>query len=202
MNSSYESMKRVIDIVFSAMAITLLGPIWLLIALFIKLDSRGPVFYKSKRFGKNREMFYLWKFRSMINDADDQLERNPALKEKFEDKIKLEDDPRLTRVGGVLRKTSLDELPQFVNVLKDEMSLVGPRPKLVGEDKKYGSYADIVFSIKPGITGLWQVSGRSRLSYEKRVELDMYYIDSPSLWLDLKILFKTIPAVLKGEGAM
>jgi len=198
----YEKIKRAIDLLLSTAAIILLLPVWLLIALLIRLDLPGPIFYKHRRLGKHRKIFYLWKFRTMIHNADAWIENHPDLKEEFKKKIKLENDPRVTRLGNILRKTSIDELPQLINVLKGEMSLVGPRPKLLMEAENYGNVLDTILSVPPGITGLWQVSGRSKLPYQKRIELDMHYIDHRSVWLDLKILLKTIPAVIKGEGAV
>ena len=202
-----EKIKRAIDILLSTAAIILLLPIWLLIALAIKIESKGPVIHKTKRLGKNGTFFIKYKFRTMVPNGEEVLQRllksNPKLREEYEANYKIRNDPRVTRVGKFLRKTSLDELPQFFNILKGEMSLVGPRDIIPPElEQRYGHCKEKFLSVKPGLTGLWQVSGRSKLPYEKRVELDMYYIDHQSLWLDLKILVKTIPAVLKGEGAV
>jgi len=207
MSPYYEKIKRAIDILVSIAAIILLLPVWLLIAFAIKIESKGPVIHKTKRLGKNGTFFIKYKFRTMVPNAEEVLQRllksNPKLREEYEANYKIRNDPRVTRVGKFLRKTSLDELPQLFNILKGEMSLVGPRDIIPPElEQHYGHCKEKFLSVKPGLTGLWQVSGRSKLPYEKRVELDMYYIDHRSLWLDLKILLKTIPAVIKGEGAV
>ncbi|MBO8132142.1 MAG: sugar transferase [Candidatus Marinimicrobia bacterium] len=207
MSLYYEKIKRAIDILLSLVAIIFLFPVGLLIAIAIKIDSKGSVIHKTKRLGKNGSFFIKYKFRTMIPNGEEVLQRllesNPKLREEYESNYKIRNDPRVTRVGKFLRKTSLDELPQFFNILKGEMSLVGPRDVIPPElEKHYGYCKEKFLSVKPGLTGLWQVSGRSKLPYEKRVELDMYYIDHRSLWLDLKILIKTIPAVIKGDGAV
>ena len=207
MSPYYEKIKRAIDILLSIAAIIFLLPVWLLIAFAIKIESKGPVIHKTRRLGKNGTFFIKYKFRTMIPNGEEVLQRllksNPKLREEYEANYKIRNDPRVTRVGKFLRKTSLDELPQFFNILKGEMSLVGPRDIIPPElEQHYGHCKEKFLSVKPGLTGLWQVSGRSKLPYEKRVELDMYYIDHRSLWLDLKILLKTIPAVIKGEGAV
>jgi len=200
----YESLlrkkKRIFDILLSAAAIVLLCPIWLLIIFAIKIDSKGPVFHKAKRLGKQGNFFIKYKLRTMVPNGEEVLQKllqsNPALKEKYENNYKIKNDPRVTRVGSFLRKTSLDELPQFFNILKGEMSIVGPRDIIRPElEQHYGQCKEKFLSVKPGLTGLWQVSGRSRLPYKERVRLDLYYIDNRSLKLDLKILLKTIPAV-------
>ena len=206
-NPHYEKVKRAIDILFSAVAIILLFPIWLLIALAIKINSRGPVIHKAKRLGKGSTFFIKYKFRTMVPNGEkvlqELLQRDQKLREEYAKNYKIRNDPRITRVGKFLRKTSMDELPQLFNILKGEMSLIGPRDIILPElEQHYGHCKEKFLSVKPGLTGLWQVSGRSKLPYEKRVELDMYYIDHRSPWLDLKILVKTIPAVLKGEGAV
>ena len=179
----------------------MLLPIWLLIALLIKIDSKGPVLHKRKVVGKGGKEFNALKFRTMVANADEILNNDSSLREKFCSNFKLENDNRITRIGTLLRKTSFDEIPQFFNVLLGQMSLVGPRMIVSEELGKYKEYAEERLMVKPGISGLWQVSGRSRLSYKERVRLDLYYIDNRSLKLDLKILLKTIPAVLKGDGA-
>jgi len=178
----------------------LLCPIWLLIIFAIKIDSKGPVFHKTKRLGKQGNFFIKYKFRTMVPNGEEVLQKllqsNSVLKEKYENNYKIKNDPRVTRVGSFLRKTSLDELPQFFNILKGEMSIVGPRDIIRPElEQHYGQCKEKFLSVKPGLTGLWQVSGRSRLPYKERVRLDLYYIDNRSLKLDLKILLKTIPAV-------
>ena len=198
-------LKRIIDIVGSVMAIALLGPLFLILALAIKLDSRGPVFYKHRRLGRNMKEFWLLKFRTMHRDADrrlkDLLASDPELEREFRASYKLKKDPRVTRIGRVLRRLSIDELPQFFNVIGGQMSMVGPRPIVKDEVKYYEDYSLLLFRVLPGATGLWQVSGRSETGYAQRVELDTSYVQGWTLVWDLRILFQTIPAVLKRRGA-
>ena len=172
-----------------------------LIALAVRLDSPGPVIYRRKVMGLNGKTFDAFKFRTMYVNGDEILSRYPDLKGELERTHKLKNDPRITRVGKILRKLSLDELPQLLNVLRNEMSLVGPRMISPAELKNYSQWGMNLLTIRPGITGLWQVSGRSDVSYEQRVRLDMYYIRNWTVWLDIQILFRTIPAVLKSRGA-
>lgn len=201
--------NRVLQYVFNKLAsvviFILLLPLLVVLGLLVLLDSRGPVIYKARRIGYSNTDFYVYKFRTMYQDADkklkDLLDSNPEFKSEFERDFKLRDDPRITRIGRFLRRTSLDELPQLINVLKGEMNLVGPRPIVRDEIKKYGSAFDELIKIKPGITGLWQVSGRNDLDYEKRVELDLFYIKNWSLWMDIMILMKTFFIVIKSRGA-
>jgi len=199
------NLKRVIDLVLSVVGGILLLPFLLIIAVLIKIDSPGPVFYRHHRLGKDGKPFMAWKFRSMVVNSKEVLRRildtDPARKLEWEANQKLHDDPRITRMGKFLRKTSLDEIPQIWNVLKGEMSLVGPRPIVEEEIPKYGHHYKLFSSVKPGMSGLWQVSGRSETDYEERVALDILYIQSWSLWLDLYVLFKTVGAVLGGKGA-
>ncbi len=194
--------KRLIDIAVSVFAITIFLLPALIISLLIKLDSRGSVLYKSKRIGKNGRLFTFYKFRTMYSGSDEL--REELIKDFSRDgiEIKLKNDPRITKIGKILRKTSLDEIPQFYNVLRGDMSLVGPRPPMPDEVKKYSIKQRRRISMKPGITCLWQISGRSMLSFEDRVELDLKYIDDWSLKLDLIILLKTVPAVLFAKGAL
>lgn len=194
-------MKRSADFIVSAIGILMISPILLIIAAAIKLDSKGPLLIKQKRIGKNGAPFHMLKFRSMVANAE-------ALKASLADQneadgpvFKIKNDPRITRVGRFIRKYSLDELPQLFNVLAGQMSLVGPRPPLPNEVEQYSDYQWRRFDVRPGITGLWQVSGRSDLPFEEWVKLDIYYIERWSLSLEFKILLKTIPVVLKGEGA-
>jgi len=199
------SLKRIIDLASAVLGGLLISPLLLLIALLIKLDSRGPVFYGHTRIGQEGRRFKAWKFRSMIPDADrvlqEYLKRHPELRAEWKEAQKLKNDPRVTRVGYWLRKLSLDELPQLWNVIKGEMSLVGPRPIVQEELAKYGEKGVLYLKVKPGMTGLWQVSGRSETSYEERVELDAYYVRNWSIWLDLYILARTIWVVLFSCGA-
>ena len=183
----------------------LIAPLLGLIALLIKLDSPGPVLYTHTRIGFGGKPFKVWKFRTMIKDADrvlrEYLEKHPELRAEWERDHKLRHDPRITRVGKWLRKTSLDELPQLWNVLRGEMSLVGPRPIVKEEVKKYGEKFSLYTKVKPGMTGLWQVSGRNDTSYEDRVNLDAYYVQNWSVWLDIYILARTVKVVVVGKGA-
>ena len=200
-------LKRVLDIIFSLIILIILSPVFLLLAILIKLDSKGSVFYKHLRIGYNEKEFYCYKFRSMISDAEQQL-KNLTQNSLQQNKafLKLEDDTRITKIGKFIRKYSLDELPQLFNVLKGEMSLVGPRPIVKWEleqiKKIYHNYSyKKMFKVLPGITGLWQVSGRSLLNDEKRLELEIFYVDNWSLNLDIKILFKTIFVVIFHKGS-
>lgn len=200
-----QALKRTLDILITVFGGILISPFILLIAIAIKIDSPGPVFYGHHRLGKDGKSFKAWKFRSMVRNSREVLENllatDPSVREEWENNFKLRDDPRITRMGRFLRKTSLDELPQIWNVLRGEMSLIGPRPIVEAEIEKYGHHYRLFSSVKPGMSGLWQVSGRSDLDYEERVALDIYYIQSWSLWLDLYILFKTFGVVIAGLGA-
>ena len=198
-------LKRAVDISASLFGGLLTLPILLLIAALVKLDSPGPILYGHTRIGQGGKRFKAWKFRSMVKDADkvlgEYLNNRPELKAEWEANQKLKDDPRVTRVGRWLRKLSLDELPQLWNVLKGEMSLVGPRPVVREELARYGKRGVLYLKVKPGMTGLWQVSGRSDTSYAERVEMDAYYVRNWSIWLDLYILARTVWVVLFGRGA-
>ncbi|MCK9226052.1 MAG: exopolysaccharide biosynthesis polyprenyl glycosylphosphotransferase [Candidatus Muirbacterium halophilum] len=204
--SPYRNLiKRLFDIFGSIIGIIILSPVFIFIIIAIKLTSKGPVFYAHKRLGKNKKIFGCWKFRTMVLNADkileEWLEKNPEIREEFYKDFKLKDDPRITSIGNFLRKTSLDEFPQLWNVIKGEMSLVGPRPIVEKEVFKYKEWSDMLFRVKPGITGMWQASGRNDIEYDDRVELDMYYIKNWSLWLDIVIIIKTIIAVFMKKGA-
>jgi Undecaprenyl-phosphate glucose phosphotransferase len=193
--------KRVIDVVGSSFMIFLLSPFFLLVAIWIKLDSRGPVFFRQTRLGINGKPFRMFKFRSMIANADSLKDKLSALNEADGPLFKIKDDPRVTRIGRFLRRTSLDELPQLLNVFLGDMSLVGPRPPLPEETEEYNDWHRKRLEVPQGMTGLWQVSGRSSLSFEEMVALDVYYIENWTFWLDLKIILKTIPIVLLRRGA-
>lgn len=199
------TVKRALDVVVAVGLALVFLPVGLLIALAILLDSPGPVFFGHTRVGKGRRPFRLWKFRSMVKDADTRLaeflERNPARAREWALAHKLRNDPRVTRVGRLLRKTSLDELPQLWNVLRGDMSMVGPRPVIAEESSRYGASFGLYTRVLPGLTGLWQVSGRNDTNYSRRVELDCSYIRNWTLLLDLKILFRTVGVVLHGRGA-
>ncbi len=204
---SYRSgMKRVCDLLFTLFALPLTVPFGLVTALLIRLDSPGPILVRFKRLGQNGSTFYKYKFRTMVPDAEAilkvLLESDAQLRAEYLATYKIKNDPRVTRVGKWLRKSSLDELPQVLNVCKGEMSWVGPRDILDSELRMYGESASKFLSVKPGITGLWQVSGRSKLSYAERVQLDCHYVDNMSLLLDLTIILRTIPVVLFGDGAI
>ena len=191
--------KTILDYTIAATALILLLPFFIIIAYLIKRDSPGPIIYRRRVVGQGRREFDAFKLRTMHVDGDRLL--TPEQKRELEEHGKLKDDPRITRVGAFLRKYSLDELPQLVNVLRGEMSLIGPRMITRQELEKFGKWQHNLSTVKPGLTGLWQVSGRSDLSYEDRVRLDMHYIRNHTIWLDLQILFQTIPALLTGRGA-
>ncbi len=198
-------VKRSLDILLGVISGSVALLPSLVIALLIKLDSRGPVFYKQYRIGKHGKPFFVWKFRTMVQDADAVLQRyldsNPDLRREWEVNQKLKNDPRVTRVGRILRKLSLDELPQLINVFKGEMSIVGPRPCMPEQQELYGHVFDLYKRVRPGITGMWQVSGRNETTYAERVRLDEYYVRNWSIWLDIYILIRTIWVVLRREGA-
>jgi len=193
--------KRTIDLVGALVALVVLSPVVLLVALMVKLESRGPVFYRSSRIGKNGRSFTFLKFRSMVDGADRARKQLTHLNEVDGPVFKISRDPRVTRIGRLLRITSLDEIPQFFNVLKGDMSLVGPRPPIPEEVEQYEPWQLRRLDVKPGITCLWQISGRSTLSFREWMRLDLEYIKHRSFWLDLRILMRTIPAVLSREGA-
>lgn len=198
-------LKRGIDLLLTAIGGIVAFPALLALAVAIRLDSHGPVFFKHRRIGRNGKHFNVYKFRTMAVDGDEILERhlaaNPAARKEWEETRKLKDDPRVTNVGRFLRKTSLDELPQLFNVISGSMSLVGPRPIIDNEVERYGQAFNLYTRVRPGITGLWQTSGRNDLSYADRVWLDRHYVCNWSVWFDILILFRTIPEVLHCSGA-
>ena len=197
-------LKLVTDLVLSVALLIILAPVMFTIALFVSLDG-GPVLYRHQRIGKGGQRFYCLKFRSMVANADkalaDRLARDPSARAEWESTQKLKRDPRVTRVGRLLRATSLDELPQLFNVLRLEMSLVGPRPIVENELVRYGRNVNYYLKTRPGVTGLWQVSGRSNTSYARRVALDAWYVKNWRFWLDVAILFRTISVVVRRDGA-
>ena len=198
---TYRKRKRLLDIFGSMFLIVVLSPLMLVIAALVKWTSRGPVFYSSKRIGLCGRVFDFYKFRSMYSDADARLPDVLESNEKDGPIFKMQNDPRITRVGRFLRRTSLDELPQLLNVFRGDMSLVGPRPPLPKEVEKYDEYAMERLSVRPGMTCYWQIMGRSNLTFEMWMELDHRYLEEMSVLTDLKILLKTPLAVLKGDGA-
>lgn len=193
-------LKEIFDILFSAFILVLTSPIMLFISGLIKLEDGGPIFFKQERVGQNGRRFVCFKFRSMIPDAEKLIEELQEKNESDGPTFKIENDPRITKTGRFLRKTSLDEFPQFINVLKGEMSVVGPRPPLLSEVKQYQKYQLRRLSMKPGITCIWQVSGRNSISFVEWMKMDLDYIDNWSISLDIKIIFKTIGVIFKADG--
>jgi exopolysaccharide biosynthesis polyprenyl glycosylphosphotransferase len=197
----YEKIKRCLDLVVAVSSLVLASPLILLLAALIKLDSRGPLFFGQMRVGRNGQVFKMYKFRSMCANAENMLdeltEKNKAKGHMF----KIDDDPRVTRVGKWIRRLSLDEIPQLFNVITGEMSLIGPRPPLPHEVKEYEPWQFRRLEAAPGISGLWQVKRGSEISFDEMVNLDIEYIDNWSLWMDIAIIIKTIPAMMRGQGA-
>ena len=200
---NYINVKRIFDLVISTIGLIVLSPIFLILAIIVKLDSKGPVFFAHTRYGKNGKKFKMYKFRTMYENAQDMInDFTPEQMKEWKENFKLQDDPRITKVGKFLRKTSLDELPQIVNIIKGDLSIIGPRPVIEEELEKYGDNKDKFLSVTPGLTGYWQANGRSSTTYEQRMEMELYYIDNISPKLDVKIFFKTIESVIKKEGAI
>jgi undecaprenyl-phosphate galactose phosphotransferase len=197
--------KRFFDVAFGILLLPFIVPVLLILIVLIKLDSRGPAIYKSERVGLDGKTFFIFKLRTMCQNAEEKLaevlSQNESLRLEWEDNQKLKNDPRITRIGKIIRKLSLDELPQIFNVLKGEMSFVGPRPIVQTEIARYGRHFGKYKSVLPGLTGLWQINGRSDTEYEKRVALDVKYIHELNFNLDLKIIGKTIPAAFLRKGA-
>lgn len=199
----YNATKRILDFMLSLVGLIVLSPIFLIIGILIKIDSKGPVFFKHKRIGKKGKEIFIYKFRTMSENAEDMIANfSEEQMKEYKENYKLKDDPRITKIGKFLRKTSLDELPQILNILKGELSIIGPRPIIDEELEKYGLNKDKFLSITPGLTGYWQANGRSATTYEERMKMELYYIDNKSLKMDMKIFFKTFISVLKKEGAM
>lgn len=203
--SAYTVSKRAFDILASAVAIILLSPVLMIISAMVYLGDSGPVIYGQIRIGKNGKPFKMWKFRSMYMNADKMIDQlTPEQMKQYYTEFKIDNDPRITKVGNFLRKTSLDELPQLFNVLFNDMSLIGPRPLIESEIQMYYSdYYDVLLSAKPGVTGYWQAYARNNATYQsgERQQMELYYVHNASAWLDIKILFKTVVSVLKREGA-
>lgn len=197
--------KRFLDIIICLLGMPVVIPVGLILALFIYLNSPGKPIYRQERIGKDGKPFMLYKFRTMVNGADklldEYLRNNPDMAMEWSKSQKLRNDPRLTSAGKFLRKTSLDELPQILNILQGNMTLVGPRPIVAEEKERYGRYFQEYCEVYPGLTGLWQISGRNNTTYVQRVAYDHYYINNWTIWLDMWILVKTIPLTIKGHGA-
>ena len=197
----YAPVKRFFDILFAITVLTLTAPVMLITAIMVKLTSQGPIIFKQVRIGQGGRHFWCYKFRSMCIDAEDKKQLLMHLNEASGPVFKIKKDPRITPIGGLIRKLSIDELPQLFNVLKGDMSIVGPRPPLPSEVATYTPYQRGRLAVRPGLTCVWQVSGRSSLSFERWVEMDLLYIETMSFSNDVKIVLKTIPAVMKGSGA-
>ncbi|MCL2859209.1 MAG: sugar transferase [Oscillospiraceae bacterium] len=202
----YLIVKRLCDLILSFIGLVLLSPVFLVIVILIKIDSKGPAFFVQNRIGKNGKLFKLYKFRSMVLNADEilfkMLREDEVMRDEYRINKKLKDDPRMTRVGLFLRKISLDELPQLLNIFLGDMSFIGPRPYLERELIDIDGYYDYIVACKPGLSGLWQVSGRSNVTFESRLKIDKEYYYIKSLKMDTKIFFDTIKFVVKKEGAM
>ena len=201
----YLFIKRCIDIIGALIGLIISSPIFILVSImYLFGESKGPVFFKQQRYGKNGKLFYIYKFRSMVVNANEKLKQNKELYKKYiksNYKLEQDEDPRITNLGRFLRKTSLDEIPQFINVLKGDMSLVGPRPIVEEELFEYKDKKEDFLSVKPGMTGYWQVSGRSNIGYPERVNIELYYVYKQSLLFDIKILIKTVLVVFLKKGA-
>lgn len=198
----FDFVKRCIDIIFALAVIILFSWLFLLVAIIIKIDTKGTVFFAHKRVGKKGKQIKILKFRTMVPNAEDMIKDfSPEQMEEYKRNFKLEKDHRITKVGGFLRKTSLDEFPQFLNLLKGDLTLIGPRPVLEEETQLYGEHRDLLLKVKPGITGIWAANGRSHIDYQQRIDMELYYICKRSFLLDIKLFFKTIVSVFKQEGA-
>lgn len=198
----YRVIKRILNLLCSFVGVIVLSPFFLIISLLIKVTSKGPVFFVHERVGLNGKKFKLIKFRTMVNNAEEMIASfSPEQKKEWEENYKLKDDPRITKIGKFLRRTSLDELPQLINILKGDMSIVGPRPVVDEELNWYGDKKDKLLSVKPGLTGWWAVNGRSNVPYPERCDLELYYVDHISFALDAIIILKTLGAIIKKDGA-
>ena len=201
--SPYRYIKRFMDVILATIALVVLSPIFLIIEIAIKIESKGPVFFKHTRIGKNGKIIKLYKFRSMVINAEELIKSfTPEQMKEYKENYKLTNDPRITKIGKFLRKTSLDELPQLLNIIKGDLSIIGPRPVVTDELEKYGANTKKFLSVTPGLTGYWAANGRSCTTYEQRMQMELYYIDNLSLKMDIKVFFKTIEAVIKREGAI
>lgn len=201
--SIYKHTKKILDVVLSTIGFIILLPVFAIISLCIKIDSKGPVLFKHKRVGKDGKELYIYKFRTMVENAEDMIKDfSPEQMKEFKSNYKLKNDPRITKVGKFLRKSSLDELPQLLNIIKGELSIIGPRPVIEEELEKYGENKKKFLSVTPGLTGYWAANGRSGISYDERMKLELYYVDNISLKMDIKIFLKTIITVFKKQGAI
>lgn len=199
--SFYEVIKRVIDVVCSFVGVLVLSPLFVVIAIIIKFTSKGPVFFSQKRVGRDGKEFKMYKFRSMVVNAEELKEKLAAQNEMSGPMFKMKDDPRVTKVGKFIRKTSIDELPQLFNVLKGDMSLVGPRPSLPKEVAQFEDWMYRRLEVKPGLTCYWQVSGRNNIDFEDWMKLDIKYVDERSTWIDIKLIFKTVWVLFGDKNA-
>ena len=199
--SLYEVIKRLIDVVCSFLGVLVLSPLFIIIAIIIKTTSKGPVFFSQRRVGKNGKEFYMYKFRSMVINAEELKERLADQNEMSGPMFKMKDDPRVTKVGKFIRKTSIDELPQLWNVLKGDMSLVGPRPSLPKEVAQFEDWMHRRLDVKPGLTCYWQISGRNNIDFEDWMKLDIRYVDERSTWIDIKLIFKTVGVLFGDKNA-
>lgn len=199
--SFYEVIKRVIDVVCSFVGVLVLSPLFIIIAIIIKFTSKGPVFFSQKRVGRDGKEFKMYKFRSMVVNAEELKEKLVAQNEMSGPMFKMKDDPRVTRVGKFIRKTSIDELPQLFNVLKGDMSLVGPRPSLPKEVAQFEDWMYRRLEVKPGLTCYWQVSGRNNIDFEDWMKLDIKYVDERNLWIDIRLIFKTVGVLFGDKNA-
>ena len=198
----YRIVKRILSILCSVISIIVLSPLFIIISLVVKISSKGSVFFIHERIGLKGKKFKLIKFRTMVDNAEDMIAAfTPEQKKEWEENFKLKDDPRITKIGKFLRKTSLDELPQLINILKGDMSFVGPRPIVEDELSWYGDNKEKLLSVKPGLTGWWAVNGRSDVPYPERCDLELYYVDRISFGFDLLILLKTLGAIIRKDGA-
>lgn len=199
--SFYEVIKRVIDVVCSFVGVLVLSPLFVVIAIIIKFTSKGPVFFSQKRVGRDGKEFKMYKFRSMVVNAEELKEKLAAQNEMSGPMFKMKDDPRVTKVGKFIRKTSIDELPQLLNVLKGDMSLVGPRPSLPKEVAQFDEWMYKRLEVKPGLTCYWQVSGRNNIDFEDWMKLDIRYVEERNLWIDIKLIFKTVGVLFGDKNA-
>ena len=199
----YKYIKRIIDFSLSLIGLIVLSPVFLVIAILIKKESDGPVLFKHKRIGKNGKEIGIYKFRSMVPNAEELIKKfTPEQMKEFKENYKLANDPRITKVGNFLRKSSLDELPQLLNILKGDLSIIGPRPIIEEELERYGEKKSTFLSVTPGLTGYWAANGRSCTSYEDRMKMELYYVENISFKLDMKVFFKTVISVIKRQGAI